>query len=176
MYVPGCWILLFQKIDGRAIVNRVFQQKIALNLVSFKESVLGSCGASGHDEHVISNLECSYVEARIVVLLSSFRLVSRQRAVDGVDALPEIRLAIPHEEQLIGPRNRVYSLARQSNLLPSSFKRWIDNAFIPIGAKIADRCARRKQKKSDDGENLSFHYWHHDSGLATNRYPTPRTV
>src|SRR3977135_1248230 len=132
MDVFGCWILRFQKIDGRAIVDRVFQQEITLNFVSFKDSSLSSCGASGHDEHAISNLECSYVEARIVVPFSSFRLLSRQRAVDRVDALPEIRLAILHEEELIGPRNRVYRLARYANLLPSPFKSWIDNAFVPI--------------------------------------------
>src|ERR1700730_7122511 len=160
MYVPGCWILCFQKIDGRAIVNRVFQQKIALNLVSFNDSSLISCGASGHDEHAISNLDGSYVETRIVVLFSSFRLLSRQRAVDRVDALPEIRLAILHEEELIGPRNSVYRLARYANFLPSPFKSWIDKAFVPIGGKIADRYTGRQHQKSDNREKMSFHIWH----------------
>ena len=68
MYVLGCWILRFQKIDGRATVDRVFRQEIALDFVSFKDSSLSSCGALDMMNTLFPILSVLYVEARIVVL------------------------------------------------------------------------------------------------------------
>src|SRR5687767_9662907 len=70
-----------QKIQGCFIVNEVFPQDIALNLVPFNRSLWIRSLPPGRKEIMISNLEGSHVRPRVVVLFNP-RPVCRRTAAE----------------------------------------------------------------------------------------------